>query len=99
MIIGDVTGEMISTERYPELRNQKLLVVQPLDPEGRPEGRTVYAIDTVSAGVGDRVLLNNEGHAAIELLGLENPPIRTLIVAVIDTVVMNDHVVYEKRNS
>ncbi len=49
-------------------------------------GRTHPAIDTVGAGIGDLVLVAEEGKAARERIGQKNVPIRTLIVGIVDAV-------------
>ncbi len=99
MILCETTGEMVSTEKHPSLRGKRILVVRPVDARGEPAGDTFLAIDTVDAGVGDRVLVNHEGHAAIELLGLDDPPIRSLIVSVVDTVEVGGEIAYRKNDA
>lgn len=97
MIVCDVTGEMVSTEKHPVLRNRRILTVQPVNAAtGEKAGRSFLAIDVVDAGRGDRVLVNHEGHAAMDLLGLAEPPIRSLIVCVVDTIEVGGAVAYRK---
>ena len=99
MILSDVTGVMVSTEKHPSLKNQKILTVQPVDAEGAAAGKSFLAIDTVDAGVGDRVLVNHEGHAPMEIFGLVEPPIRSLIVCVVDRVEVGGRTTYRKTGS
>jgi len=70
VILGDVIGEMVATEKHRSLHAVRHLIVQPLTPEGKRDGETLLAIDTVDAGRGDRVLVNQEGHAAESILGI-----------------------------
>ena len=55
MIIARVVGNVVSTEKHPHYRRYKILVVQPVDPEGKPRGRSLLALDGVQAGVGGTV--------------------------------------------
>ncbi len=86
MIIGKVMGTVVSTVKHYKLEGRKLLLVQPLDPEGKPQGRRLLAIDSVDAGVGDRVLVVKEGRAAGLALGRSSGPVDAAIVGVVDSV-------------
>ncbi|MGB2868215.1 MAG: EutN/CcmL family microcompartment protein [Bacteroidota bacterium] len=84
MTLGKVTGTIVSTQKNENLREYKLLIVQPIDLEGKSIGRDVLAIDRVDAGVGDTVLYIQEGAGAQQLLGRKDVPVHTVIVAVVD---------------
>ena len=86
MILARVVGTVVATRKDPRLVSNKLLVARPMDPHGKAEGNYLVAVDTVDAGVGDWVLVLDEGSSASQVL--ENPrgPVRTLIVGVIDAV-------------
>ena len=86
MQIGRVCGTMVSTLQHPALAGRRLLVVQPCLPDGQPAGPKTMAVDTVDAGVGDRVLLLDEGSSASQVLGNARGPVRTVIVGVVDDV-------------
>jgi ethanolamine utilization protein EutN len=88
VFIGRVIGQTISTIKHPAYHGTKLMVVQPLRPDGRPDGESMLAVDTVGAGVGETVLVVREGKAAMDILKLTVSPIRSLIVGVVDTVTM-----------
>jgi len=47
-------------------------------------GKDILAIDTVDAGVGDRVLIIQEGAGAQQALKRKDVPVHTVIVAVVD---------------
>jgi ethanolamine utilization protein EutN len=66
------------------LNSYKLLIVQPIDLDGNAIGRDMLAIDQVDAGVGDMVLVVQEGAAAQQLLKRKDVPVHTIIVAVVD---------------
>ena len=86
MLIGRVVGNVIATQKNEKLEGAKLLLVQPLDLEGREKGVAVLAIDTlVDAGIGDRVLVVT-GSSARMASGLKDCPVDAAIVGVVDTV-------------
>jgi ethanolamine utilization protein EutN len=86
VFLARVTGEVVATIKHPHLAGRKLLLVAPEPTPGRPTPAPVIAVDTVSAGVGDRVLVADEGNSAAQVLGLPRGPVRTVIVGVVDEV-------------
>ncbi len=84
MIIGKVTGTYVSTQKNDQLHDKKILIVQPITPEGNPSGREILAVDVVDAGVGDKVLLMSEGTSARQILTNDKIPVHTVIVGVVD---------------
>ncbi len=90
MFIARVIGEVVSTIKHPALRGKTLLVVEKLTERGEPTGDSQLAVDSVSAGEGDRVLVLDEGSSAALVTDLDNPPIRAVIVGVIDSVDIED---------
>jgi ethanolamine utilization protein EutN len=64
MQIGRVIGTVVSTQKHRKLDGAKLLLVQPLALDGQPRGVAVLTIDSVGAGIGERVLIVIEGKAA-----------------------------------
>jgi ethanolamine utilization protein EutN len=86
MILGRVVGEVVATQKHPSHQGRKLLLVQPVNPDDSARGETVLAIDAVDAGVGDRVLVVQEGYAAMSAAGRLNAPIDMTIVGVVDAV-------------
>lgn len=86
MFLGRVIGDVVATIKHVALQNRKLLVVQPLTGEGAPTGRPTIAVDVVDAGVGDHVLVVDEGNAAAQVLAQPRGPVRTVVVGVVDEV-------------
>jgi len=84
MILSKVTGTLVSTQKNPNLKEYKLLIVQPIDLDGKPIGRDVIAIDQVDAGVGDKVLMIQEGQGAQQVLKRKDVPVHSVVVAVVD---------------
>jgi microcompartment protein CcmK/EutM len=85
MILGRVVGTVVSTRKDEKLSGAKLLVVRAMDPHGKPEAGYVVAVDTVDAGVRDRVLVVS-GSSARMASGLKDRPVDAAIVGVVDTV-------------
>ena len=96
MILGDVIGVVTSTVKHGSLTGARLLLVRPVTPEGETAGETEIALDSVDAGVGDRVLVNREGRSAEAILGAEGIPVRSVITAVVDEVESGGTVLYRK---
>ena len=90
MILGRVLGEVVATRRHRSHERRKVLLMQPVDPDDAPRGEPVLALDAVDAGIGDRVLVVQEGYAAMTAAGRPNSPIDMTIVGVVDTVEL-DH--------
>ncbi len=85
MILCKVVGSIVSTMKHPSYRNQKVLMVRPVAPDGKLKSGTMVAVDTVGAGEGDTVLVASEGRAAIEILGFAaRQPLRSVIVGIVD---------------
>ena len=84
MLIARVVGNVVATQKNAKLEGAKLMLVQPLDLAGSPRGGTVLAIDSVDAGVGDRVLLVQDGKAAQQALGRGTAAVDAAIVGVVD---------------
>jgi ethanolamine utilization protein EutN len=84
MLIARVVGNVVATQKNSKLEGAKLMLVQPLDLAGEPRGGTVLAIDSVDAGVGDRVLVVQDGKAAQQALGRGTAAVDAAIVGVVD---------------
>ena len=86
MILGRVIGTVVSTVKLQALSGHKILIVQPVDPQGRDSGAVTLALDSVQAGVGDTVLIIDEGNSARLIVGDSMAPIRTMVVGIVDQV-------------
>lgn len=90
MLIGKVTGEVVATAKHASHTGQKLLLVQTVDLDDRPTGAPYVALDSVGAGIGDRVLLAMDGWAAMTAVGRLRSPIDAAVIGIIDTVNLVD---------
>ena len=86
MYIGRVSGTVVATIKDPALAARKLLLVDRLTPEGQADGKYWVAVDSVQAGVGDVVLVIDEGNGARQVLAWEDAPVRAVVVGVVDQV-------------
>jgi len=86
MLIARVIGDLTATQKHSSHVGQKILLVQPLGLDGGPRGNPVVAFDSVNAGIGDRVLLVQDGFAAMTAVGRPQSPIDMAVVGVVDSV-------------
>lgn len=87
MFLAQVLGRLVASRRYEATGPYRLLWVRPLDHEGRPAGEPEVALDTVSSGVGDRVVCVIGREASMAMDPPERfSPVDLSIVAVVDRV-------------
>ncbi len=89
MILGRVTGEITSTINHPFYDAKKLLVVERTSPDGQPLADYLIAVDAVGAGVGERVLVLDEGNGARQVFNSTDAPVRSVVVGIIDAVTVS----------
>ena len=87
MQIGRVVGTVVSTQKNSKLEGAKLMLVQPLTLDDEPRGVALLAMDSVGAGVGEKVLVVIEGKAAGDALGRKGAAVDAAIIGIIDAVV------------
>ncbi|EFA70335.1 carbon dioxide concentrating mechanism protein CcmL [Cylindrospermopsis raciborskii S07] len=97
MQIAKVRGTVVSTQKDPSLRGVKLLMVQLVDENGNLLPKYEVAADSVGAGVDEWVLFSR-GSAARQVLGNEQRPLDAAVVAIIDTIHVEDRLVYSKKD-
>ena len=86
MQIARVIGTVVSTAKHRKFEGAKLLLVQPLNLDETPRGTALLAVDSVGAGIHEKVLVVLEGRAAGEALGRKAAPVDAAIVGIIDDV-------------
>ena len=86
MQIARVIGTVVSTQKHRKFEGAKLLLVQPVALDDTPRGTPLLAVDSVGAGVREKVLIVLEGRAAGEALGRKAAPVDAAIVGIIDSV-------------
>jgi ethanolamine utilization protein EutN len=90
MLLGRVVGTVVSTQKNRKLEGAKLMLVQPLTLDDRPRGTTVIAIDSVGAGIGEKVLIVLEGRAAGEALRRKAAAVDAAIIGIVDHVEVSE---------
>jgi ethanolamine utilization protein EutN len=83
--VGRVAGTVVSTINHPFYDGKRLLLTHILDADGDVTGYTI-AVDRVDAGVGDLVLVLDEGNSARQFWDLETGPVRAVIAGIVDDV-------------
>jgi microcompartment protein CcmK/EutM len=90
MKLGRVCGTVVSTICSPVFEARKLLICDLEDNAGRPSGSYTIAVDAVGVGVGERVLIIDEGNSARQVVGMPDAPIRAVIIGKVDAVEVTD---------
>jgi microcompartment protein CcmK/EutM len=89
MYVGRVSGTVVATIKNELFQGHKLLVVDKLDLDGLPTAKYDIAVDMVQAGVGDRVLVLDEGNSARQVVDREpDGAIRAVVVGIVDDVTL-----------
>jgi ethanolamine utilization protein EutN len=78
---------MWAAVKHPAFAGRSLFVVQPLDENGKDAGSSFVAVDSVQAGIGDKVIVLTEGNGVRQILKQGDiVPIRSVIVGIVDQV-------------
>src|SRR5262249_41275716 len=83
MQLAKVLGEVVATIKDANLTGLKLLVLQPVTPAGDPAGRTLVAVDSVGAGVGENVFFVRGREASFPFHPAE-PPADAAVIGIVD---------------
>lgn len=86
MQIARVVGNVIATHKHRKFEGAKLLLVQPVTLDDQPRGPALLAVDSVGAGVHEKVLVVIEGRAANDAIGTKGAPVDAAIIGIIDAV-------------
>ena len=86
MQLARVVGTVVSTQKHAKFEGAKLLLVQPIGLDDAPRGTALLAVDSVGAGVHEKVLVVIEGRAAGEALGRKVAPVDAAIIGIVDRV-------------
>ncbi len=86
MLIARVIGNLVATRKHPAHDNLKILLVQPLNLDGTDRGDAVVAVDSVQAGIGEKVLLTQEGFSAFSSVSQSMTPIEAAVIGIVDRV-------------
>ncbi len=95
MQLARVSGTVVSTRKEPSMEGLKLLLVKPLDEEGKETGNALVAADAVGAGP-DEVVLIASGSSARQTVATDKRPVDAVILAIVDTWEVGGAVKYRK---
>ncbi|MFN2493472.1 MAG: EutN/CcmL family microcompartment protein [Pyrinomonadaceae bacterium] len=85
MILAHVVGNIVATKKNQRYENASIMLCQQITPEGQETAMTVLALNAVDAGVGDTVLIVQEGWgASTASTGKAGAAIDSAIVGVVD---------------
>ena len=90
MYIGRVSGTVVATIKHETFNGRKLLVVDRLTTDGEETGAYDICVDHAQAGVGDTVLVLDEGNGARQVLQHKVAPIRAVVVGIVDDVEISE---------
>ncbi|MDR2787848.1 MAG: ethanolamine utilization microcompartment protein EutN [Candidatus Accumulibacter sp.] len=94
MRLAIVLGQVVSTVKHPGFEQSRLLLVDFIDPEGRPSGQPCVASDSIGAGDGEWVLVA-QGSSARQTFSSE-VPIDMSVIGIVDEVVMGGRITFHK---
>lgn len=79
-----VIGQAVATAKHPSMHGYKLLIVQPLGSDDRPDEYPIIVIDKFGAGVGSTVIISSDGKFAREVTGSKVTPVRYTTLGIED---------------
>jgi len=84
MLLARVEGNLTATRKHTSFEGWRLVICQPIDLAGDPEGVPQVAIDAHGAGMHERVILSSDGAASRKAVGDDKSPVRWMIVGIVD---------------
>jgi len=95
MQLARVVGSVVSTRKEESIQGLKLLVVRPLDEEGKEIGTALVSADAVGAGP-DEIVLIAAGSSARQTSVTDKRPVDSVILAIVDSWCVGDCEKYKK---
>jgi microcompartment protein CcmK/EutM len=95
MQLARVVGTVVSTRKEPNLEGLKLLVVRPIDEEGKDAANALVAADAVGAGP-DEIVLIASGSSARQTEMTDKKPVDAVVMAIVDSWCVGDKEKYKK---
>ena len=84
MLLARVEGNLTATRKHPSFEGWRLIICQPINNAGDPEGVPQVAIDAHGAALHQRVIISSDGAAARKAVKNEKSPVRWMIVGIVD---------------
>jgi microcompartment protein CcmK/EutM len=95
MQLARVVGSVVATRKEESLQGLKLLVVRPLDEEGRESGNAIVSADAVGAGP-DEIVLIAAGSSARQTVATDKRPVDSVVMAIVDSWHVGETMKYKK---
>ena len=95
MQLARVVGSVVATRKEESIQGLKLLLVRPLDDEGRESGNAIVSADAVGAGP-DEIVLIAAGSSARQTAVTDKRPVDSVIMVIVDTWYVGDKEKYRK---
>lgn len=89
MILARVVGTIVATRKDPRLEGHKLLILKPITPQGKDESNYLIAVDTVSAGFREKVIVVS-GSSARMAEGCKDKPVDATIIGIVDNIDLDE---------
>jgi ethanolamine utilization protein EutN len=84
MILARIEGNLTATRKHPSFEGWRLLICQPISPNGEPEGTPQVAIDAQGAALHQQVIISSDGSAARAAVGDPKSPARWMVIGIVD---------------
>jgi ethanolamine utilization protein EutN len=84
MLLARVEGNVVATRKHPSLEGWRLVLCQPVNSAGQPEGSPQVAIDAHGAGLHQQVIISSDGAAARAAVGDPKSPARWMVIGIVD---------------
>ncbi len=95
MQLAKVVGTVVSTRKETSLDGLRLMIVRPVDEEGKPTGQQLVAADAVGAGP-EEIVLIAAGSSARQTRVTDKRPVDAVIMAIVDSWTVDEVVKYKK---
>ncbi len=84
MLLARVEGSVVATRKHPSFEGWRMIICQPLNAAGQPEGTPQVALDPHGAGMHQQVIISSDGSAARQAVNDPNSPARWMIIGIVD---------------
>lgn len=84
MYLARVEGNVVATRKHPSFEGWRLVICQPINGAGQPEGAPQVAIDALGAGLHEQVIISSDGAAARAAVKDPKSPVRWMIIGIAD---------------
>ncbi|MDD3520369.1 MAG: EutN/CcmL family microcompartment protein [Actinomycetota bacterium] len=90
MLIAEIIGTVTSTIKVKKIAGTKLKLARTINPDGEPTGKYFIVEDGVGVGNGEIVLLSDDDIAINRIVGIQQTPIKSAVVAKVDKINIYD---------